>query len=144
MAGFFTTGMPPMATAPTTAVLVPADTYTEEGAPPQSVGLGLAQTASGVVDVQIPLTGFTIAVADGVSTLIINPAGTLATGTITLPAAPYEGQYLEIASTQTQTALTVAVAAGSGQTIVGAAVTALVAVTAVKYYFLDTKWYRVR
>ncbi len=142
MAGFFTTGMPSMDTAPTTAVLVPADTYTEEGAPPQSVGLGLAQTASGVIDVQIPLTGFTITVDDGVSSLILNPAGTLATGTITLPANPYEGQYLELVSTQTQTALTVT--ANTGQTIVGAAVTALVAVTAVKYYYLATKWYRVR
>jgi hypothetical protein len=56
---------------------------------------------------QVPTTGFAITIADNSSTLILDPAGTLATGTITFPANPIDGQQLVIMSTQTVTALTI-------------------------------------
>ena len=42
-------------------------------------------------DYQAPATGFSYTFAAGTQTLILNPAGTLAAGTITMPAAPADG-----------------------------------------------------
>jgi hypothetical protein len=70
-------------------------------------------------DYQVLTTGFTYTFASGTTTLIINPAGTLATGTITMPASPADGMVITIESTQQVTAVTVA--ANTGQTLVGAA-----------------------
>jgi hypothetical protein len=61
---------------------------------------------------QTPVTGFSITIAAGVGTLVLNPAGTLATGTITMPAAPIDGQFVLIKSTRAITALTLAANAG--------------------------------
>lgn len=90
---------------------------------------------------EVPLTGFSITL-DQNSTLVINPAGTLATGTVTLPTNPVDGQIFEIISTQTQTALTVT--AGTGDTIANAP-TALVALVGVRigYKLSERKWYRL-
>ncbi|MGH9917512.1 MAG: hypothetical protein ACRD6W_01365 [Nitrososphaerales archaeon] len=82
-------------------------------------------------DFYIPLTGFAITMQTGI--LVLNPAGTLATGAVTLPLNPVDGAYGEISSTQTQTALTVS--ANTGDSIVGTAVTALVADTRVAYRY---------
>jgi len=68
---------------------------------------------------QVPTTGFSITVPTSVGYLILNPAGTLATGTITLPANPTDGQFFCWVSTQTQTAVTIT--AGAGQTLAGVA-----------------------
>jgi hypothetical protein len=78
-------------------------------------------------ELYVPLTAFSIAPQS--SLLVLNPAGTLATGTVTLPTNPKDGQRLRIISTQTQTALTVT--AGTGDTVVPS-VTALVANTPVE------------
>ena len=43
-------------------------------------------------DYQVPTTGFSYTFAAGVQTLILNPAATLATGTITMPARPREAE----------------------------------------------------
>jgi hypothetical protein len=72
-------------------------------------------------DFQVLTTGFTYTFAAGTTTLIANPAGTLATGTITMPAAPADGMVITIESTQQITALTVA--ANTGQSLVGGTVT---------------------
>jgi hypothetical protein len=69
-------------------------------------------------DFQVLTTGFSYTFAAGTQTLVINPAGTLATGTITMPAAPVDGMVITIESTQQVTA--VSVLANSGQTLVGA------------------------
>jgi hypothetical protein len=94
--------------------------------------------------VYVPTTGFSKTVTSNTSTLLINPAGTLATGTITFPAstACVNGQELQIASSQTITALTVT--AGSGTTINGAPSTIL-ANTSFKYIYntSGTTWYRL-
>jgi hypothetical protein len=70
-------------------------------------------------DYQVLTTGFSYTFAAGTQVLVINPAGTLATGTITMPAAPTDGMTITVESTQQVTALTMS---GNGGTIVGAAV----------------------
>jgi hypothetical protein len=69
-------------------------------------------------DYQVLTTAFTYTFASGTQTLVINPAGTLATGTITMPAAPADGMVITIESTQAITALTVQ--GNTGQSLVGA------------------------
>lgn len=66
------------------------------------------------LSVQVPTTGFSITVAAG--NTVLNPAGTLATGTITMPAAPVANQEVKVSSTKAITALSVL--ANAGQSIV--------------------------
>lgn len=99
-----------------------------------------AEAAQGY-SLQAPATGFTITIADNISDLILNPAGTLATGTITMPATPIDGQKIRISSSQTQTALTLS--PNSGQSIKNAP-TALTAGIGVGYIYnlSSTTWFR--
>ena len=68
-------------------------------------------------DYQVLTTGFTYTFAAGTQVLVINPAGTLATGTITMPAAPSDGMTITVESTQEVTALTLN--GNTGQTVTG-------------------------
>jgi hypothetical protein len=68
-------------------------------------------------DYQVPTTGFSYTFAAGTQTLVMNPAGTLATGTITMPAAPSDGMTITFSTTKQITALTLN--GGGGQTIIG-------------------------
>jgi hypothetical protein len=70
-------------------------------------------------DYQVLTTGFSYTFAAGTQVLVIDPAGTLATGTITMPASPADGMTITISSDQQITALTMS---GNGGTIVGPAV----------------------
>jgi hypothetical protein len=70
-------------------------------------------------DYQVLTTGFSYTFAAGTQVLVINPAGTLATGTITMPASPADGMTITVESTQQVTALTMS---GNGGTVVGPAV----------------------
>jgi len=70
-------------------------------------------------DYQVLTTGFSYTFAPGTQVLVIDPAGTLATGTITMPAAPADGMTITVESTQQVTALTMS---GNGGTVVGPAV----------------------
>jgi hypothetical protein len=90
-------------------------------------------------DYQVLTTGFTYTFAAGTTVLVINPAGTLATGTITFPAAPVDGMTITFSSTQQITALTLS---GNGKTIVSAA-TILPANQATTYVYRlsNTSWY---
>jgi hypothetical protein len=72
-------------------------------------------------DYQVLTTGFSYTFAAGTQTLIINPAGTLATGTITMPASPADGMVITVTTTQQITALTVQ--GNTGQSIVAGAIT---------------------
>jgi hypothetical protein len=91
---------------------------------------------------QTPLTGFAIVIPDGCSQLALNPGGVLATGTITMPAAPIDGQYVNICTSQTVTALTLN--ANAGQTISGAVATLTAAAPAAYRYFASiTRWMKV-
>ena len=74
-------------------------------------------------DYQVLTTGFSYTFATGITTLLIEPAGTLATGTITMPASPADGMVVTFSSTQQITALTVA--ANTGQSIKGNSVQAI-------------------
>jgi hypothetical protein len=74
-------------------------------------------------DYQVLTTGFSYTFATGITTLLIEPAGTLATGTITMPASPADGMVITFSSTQQITALTVA--ANTGQSIKGNSVQAI-------------------
>lgn len=52
--------------------------------------------------------GFNLDLLDTTQILVLNPAGTLATGAIDIPGAPTDGQVIEVSTTQTVTAFTVA------------------------------------
>jgi hypothetical protein len=90
-------------------------------------------------DYQVLTTGFSYTFAAGTQVLIIEPAGTLATGTITMPAAPADGMTITFSSSQQITALTMA---GNGASLVGA-VTFLPAKTGVTYVYraTGTTWF---
>lgn len=91
-------------------------------------------------DYQTPATGFSYTFAAGTQTLVMNPAATLATGTITMPAAPSDGMTITISSSKQITALTLN--GNTGQTVVGA-VSYLPANTAVAYVYrsANTSWF---
>lgn len=93
---------------------------------------------------QAPVTGFSITIGNLINRLILVPAGALATGTVTMPATPTDGQEVTVASSQTITALTVQ--ANAGQTIDGGIAAATFAANAFatwKYVLADTVWYRI-
>jgi len=99
-------------------------------------------TAESGYSLQVPLTGFSITIANGTNRLILNPAGTLATGTITMPPNPADGQIVTISSTQTITALTLS--PNTAQTISNAASTLAPGPTgAIKYIYVlgSTNWF---
>lgn len=90
----------------------------------------------------VPTTGFTNTIANTTSYYILEPAGTLATGTLTMPASPVNEQVVTIASTQTITALTHS--PNTGQTLKGALTTITVDGNASWIYrSANTTWYRV-
>jgi hypothetical protein len=92
--------------------------------------------------VQAPTTGFTITVAALISALMLEPAGTLASGTVTFPASPPDGFELRLSSSQIITALTLT--PGAGQTIVDTISTlALGGCVTFKYVASTLKWYRI-
>ena len=71
-------------------------------------------------DYQVLTTGFSYTFAAGTQVLVAVPAGTLATGTVTMPSAPADGMVITIQSSQQITALTLN--GNTGQSIVGNAV----------------------
>lgn len=91
-------------------------------------------------DYQAPTTGFSYTFTSA-NVLVMNPAGTLATGTITMPASPVDGMTVTLSSTQQITALTVN--ANSGQSIVGGGTVVLSANNALAYIYRSTgtTWY---
>ena len=94
------------------------------------------------INYQTPTTGFSITIGNNDCNLILEPAGTLATGTVVMPATPTDKQVVRISSTQVITALTVN--ANTGQTIKGA-VTTLAANGFASWIYrsTNTTWYRI-
>jgi len=91
-------------------------------------------------DYQVSTTGFSYTFAAGTTVLVMNPAGTLATGTITMPASPADGMTITFSSTQTITALTVN--GNTGQTVVGGPTTLLAGqVASFVYRLASTSWF---
>lgn len=89
-----------------------------------------------------PLTGFAITMTVSQSVVSLNPAGTLATGTITLPPTAFDGKTVTIFSSQTITALTINTS--NGATFVPAVVTTLAANASVAYVYdlANNQWHR--
>jgi hypothetical protein len=92
---------------------------------------------------QTPSTGFSITLGNTTFTTILDPAGTLATGTITMPASPVDGQMVQFSVSQIVTTLTVA--ANSGQSIKDAPTT-VSAGGGFRYIYrlANTTWYRLQ
>jgi hypothetical protein len=91
---------------------------------------------------QVPASGGSLTIPNGCSSLLLNPAGVLATLTITMPAAPVDGQIVRLATTQTVTALTLN--ANAGQTISGNVTTLSATAPASYIYVLSlTKWIKI-
>lgn len=90
----------------------------------------------------VPVTGFSLTIGAAVQYLILDPAGTLATGTITMPASPTDGFTVTISSSKAVTALTLT--PGAGQTIANtnSALAAGVGLTFL-YRSANATWYRV-
>lgn len=91
----------------------------------------------------VPLTGFTLVMLPEQSVVSLNPAGTLATGTITMPPATTDGKIVSIFSSQIITALTINTS--NGATFVPAVVTTLAAANNSVSYIYDlanNQWHR--
>jgi hypothetical protein len=88
-----------------------------------------------------PTTGFSIAVATGVTQLVLSPVATLAAGTITLPQKPADNQPFVATTSNTITALTVNTSDG---TTIAAAPTTLSNTGAIKLRFQQASniWFR--
>ena len=89
-----------------------------------------------------PITGFSLAVTTGTQVVILKPAGTIATGTLTLPANPLDGDRVRFSTTNTITAFTLAPSAGQS---VANAITTIAANGFAEYIYrvTDTTWYRI-
>lgn len=94
--------------------------------PPSVDSSGNMVIGAGVIDrgasIQTPTTGFSITIANNTDTLVLTPAGILATGTITMPSAPADKMIVRFSTQQAVTALTVS--ANAGQSILNAPSTA--------------------
>lgn len=93
-------------------------------------------------DFQVLTTGFSYTFPTGTTTLIAAPAGTLATGTITMPVSPADGMVVTITTTQEITALTIN--GNTGQSIGGTQVAQMPANSAMSFVYRqsNTTWYR--
>lgn len=143
-----TTTVPAGPSALTGNELVPADTNLPNGSGQETVRVPMVLAAGGAYQYAAPTAGSTVTVAANVNNLVLDPAGTLATLTVALPAASalIDGQTIHISSSQTVTALTMT--AGSGTSISNSP-TALTISTTTSYGYefvyraANTKWYRL-
>lgn len=94
--------------------------------------------ADNAAEIEVHATGFSTTVSATASILIITPAGTLATGTITFPTTEVEGKVLRISSTQIITSLTFV--AGAGDTFSNAPTT-ITAGGSYGFIHIGTVWY---
>jgi len=96
------------------------------------------------VQISAPVTGFNLQLsATSNLQVILNPAGTLATGTITLPAAAdcFDGQEIIFVSTQTITALTVN--ANGGTTVGVPSGFSATSTFTIRFNKLQSTWYTI-
>lgn len=98
--------------------------------------------ARNTIEYVTPATGFNNTIANSTTKYIVEPAGTLATGTIKMPATPVNGQEVCIASTAAITTLTHS--PNTGQTLKGALTTIAANGNGTWIYrSTNTTWYRV-
>jgi hypothetical protein len=100
----------------------PTDLFQDivRGAPSPSSVYATAGQIAGVPSYvySVPLTAFSLTFGNSQTWYILNPAGTLATGTFTFAPNPADGQRECVADSQIQTAVTFT--ANTGQSVVGA------------------------
>lgn len=127
-----------------------ADTNLSQGRAPQTVSLKMAGLGIGPYQYNAPLTGASLTVAATDRRMILEPAGTIATLTITLPAATalVDNQHWGLCSTQIVTALTLT--PGSGTTVSNTQTATIVplgtgaaACPEWVYRLANTNWYRI-
>lgn len=105
----------------------------------QNLNATVAPTSSAV---NTPTNGFSYTVPDQQLFTALTPAGTLATGTVTLPRNVPQGSRVQVMSTQEITSLTVAVPAG--YSLAGATASTLAANATVAWILNGTVFYRVQ
>lgn len=128
-------------TGPTGEVNVNTDDYSLRVQDGSTAGGWPLRTVGSNYSYQQPTSGFTLPAGPHLAAYVLDPAGTLAAGTITMPSAPNDGDEFELSTTQTITALTVNAAAG--QTLKGAPSTlAANAGVAWRYRAFNATWYR--
>ena len=124
---------------------IPADTNLSGGRSPQTVKIPVPTLGLGGIQNIVPLTGTAYTVNQGVGRVLLNPAGTLASASLSLqPAANLvDGQVLIIASSQTITALTIT--AGSGTTIAATKATTVTADAPIVWIYsaANTEWFQI-
>jgi len=91
---------------------------------------------------QVVTDGFVQNMPSNLKSLILDPAGTLASGTVNLPGSPSKGRIAKISSTQTITALTIN--PGTNAMAPNSAITTIAAGGHVEYTFnlSNNTWYR--
>lgn len=101
----------------------------------------ISATAFSKSTVVTPSTGFSATIPNGITIYIMNNAALLATGTLTMPASPMDGQPLTIESPKGITLF--ALNANSGQTISGPTITAAAANFPIRYKYAaaTSTWY---
>lgn len=106
---------------------------------------GTVLTNYGVIrtyDYTTPVTGFNYTIPANVTVAIMQPAGTLATGTVKMPASAIDGMTVTVSCTQIITALTLS--ANTGQSVVNPVTTlAAGATSSYLYRATNTTWYKV-
>ena len=121
------------------------------GVSPTTIDIPLVAVGIGPYQYAAPLTGASVAVPYTTRHLMLDPAGTIATLTVTFPAAStlIDNQTLGLCTTQVVTALTLT--AGSGTTVNGAPTALSVPPTTGGaacvewvYRLANTTWYRVQ
>jgi hypothetical protein len=127
-----------VAIAQTPTLLIPSPTGTEivdvRGTGPQVTSVQLRQLRDGSGYQKVtPLTGVTIQAGNAVSVIQATPAGAIAALTVLTPVTPFDGQRLQIFSTQAIT--TFNFTASAGQTVNGNLAGALAANGNVEYIF---------
>ena len=137
-------------TALTGNELIPMDTNLAQGMQPQTVLSKPASLGIGPYVYEAPLTGVSIIMTAQQRSLIIEPAGTIATHTVVLPAAAVlvDGQAFGLCSTQIITALTITPGAGTSVSGTQTATTVPTATGAAVcpewiYRQANTTWYRI-
>jgi hypothetical protein len=131
----------------TGAELVPADTQLTQGQNPATAFLPVPSLASGAYQYAVQTSSSTLQISNNVTNVVLNPAGAIATVTITMPTAPYDGQIVRISSSQTVTSLTVSAAAGQSITNAPSAITVSATGSygvAFLYRGTNTTWYRIQ
>lgn len=116
------------------------------GALTQVFGAGFTIQAGSIsdqsADYQVPLTGFSITIPNGISWLNLDPAGALASGTVTMPAVALDGQNVMISSSQAIAALLVL--PNGGQTVnAGSAGLGANTMAWWRYRIANMTWYRL-